>query len=158
MKYLPIRRRVKRRDPLERFMDFVSPEPNTGCWLWMGQLSNVGYGLFNLDYRIRNAHRVAYELVKGAIPDGLVLDHLCRVPSCVNPDHLEPVAQRENVLRGISLAACRAAMTHCLRGHVLSEENLYRYKTQRRCKTCFLAWQKQKKQKTREALNVGAAL
>ena len=75
--------------------------PDLGpCWLWTAYLYK-GYGRFNGGQgRIVEAHRFAYELAKGAIPSGLVLDHLCRVTSCVNPDHLEPVTIAENVDRG----------------------------------------------------------
>jgi len=72
------------------------------CWFWTGYINSKGYGRAYLkgDKHI-GAYRVAYEYVKGKVPKGLVLDHLCRVPSCVNPDHLEPVTYRENTTRGL---------------------------------------------------------
>src|ERR1019366_4519713 len=85
---------------LERFLKFVLPEPNTGCWLWTGGLNRGGYGQF-MTPPCTVAHRVAYELFVGPIPEGLQLDHLCRVRSCVNPQHLEPVSQQENIRRGL---------------------------------------------------------
>jgi hypothetical protein len=70
------------------------------CWLWTGGTSNAGYGHFHPTKRQgKGAHRVAYELVRGPIPEGLELDHLCRVVTCVNPDHLEPVTHAENMRR-----------------------------------------------------------
>lgn len=73
-----------------------------GCWVWIRQLNNDGYGLI-WDGRVRQkvcAHRVSYELARGSIPSGLELDHLCRVRACINPDHLEPVIHAENIRRG----------------------------------------------------------
>lgn len=78
-------------------MDKVAPEPNTGCWLWLGALSAKGYARFHdRSYIVVWAHRWAYVHFRGRIPKGKHLDHLCRVPSCVNPDHLEPVTVKEN--------------------------------------------------------------
>ncbi len=83
------------------YADKILPEPNSGCWFWMGGLSERQYGVIypSRGTNVR-AHRVAYEMTRGPIPDGLVLDHLCRVHCCVNPDHLEAVTQGENVRRG----------------------------------------------------------
>lgn len=80
--------------PPGRFWSFVVPTP-AGCWLWTG-LKVAGYGRFSIQNKGIGAHRVSYEALIGAIPDGLELDHLCRVPSCVNPLHLEPVTGAEN--------------------------------------------------------------
>src|SRR6202030_118623 len=68
------------------------PEPNSGCWLWLGACNEFGYGKFG---KVK-AHRFSYEREKGPIPDGLEIDHLCRNKSCVNPDHLEAVTHGEN--------------------------------------------------------------
>ena len=112
---------------LRRFEAKVSPEPNSGCWLWTGCLTTGGYGMLQLDGgRIpKYAHRLAYEHHVGLIPEGLQIDHLCRVRSCVNPSHLEPVTQRENGLRGESMAAQQARQTHCIHGHEFTQENTY---------------------------------
>lgn len=118
------------------------PEPNTGCWLWVGFVhTRDGYGQINVPrkdgtfdprtHKLRmttvGAHRVAYEAFKGPIPADLELDHLCRVRCCVNPDHLEPVTRRVNVERGISPMGKNAVKTHCPEGHPLSGDNLLIY-------------------------------
>lgn len=78
----------------------IYTEPNTGCWLWAGSLTS-GYGSISVGGKSQRAHRYVYELVKGPIPTEFThLDHLCRVRCCVNPDHLEPVTPRENIIRG----------------------------------------------------------
>ena len=71
------------------------------CWLWAGALNNSGYGTIKIDGVTIGAHRHAYELAGGVIPDGLDLDHLCSVRRCVNPDHLEPVTRSENIRRAV---------------------------------------------------------
>lgn len=111
------------------------------CWLWIGAKTRDGYGQLRVGPMARYAHRVAYELLVGPIPSGLVLDHLCRTPSCVNPAHLEPVPQRTNVLRGVSPAAQQARQTECrLMGHPLDEANTIRNRDgKRRCRTCYNA-------------------
>ncbi|MDP9224875.1 MAG: HNH endonuclease [Actinomycetota bacterium] len=83
------------------------------------------------------AHRVAYELLVGPIPEGLTLDHLCRNTSCVNPQHLEPVTVRENVLRGMGWGAKNKRKTHCHRGHPFDAKNTLRIPGgTRKCRTC----------------------
>ena len=90
----------------ERFDAKWTPEPNTGCWLWTGATTPGGYGRLTVGSQIDGtrrqvrAHRRSYERLVGPIPDGLDLDHLCRTPGCVNPEHLEPVTRRENIRRG----------------------------------------------------------
>ncbi len=117
--------------------DKISPEPMSGCWLWTASCFRSGYGLAWSEGKNKGAHRVVYEHLRGPVPSGLELDHLCRVRSCVNPDHLEPVTRRENVLRGTSPMAFSAKQTHCLRGHELSGGNLrVESNGSRRCKSC----------------------
>ncbi|MCX4663346.1 HNH endonuclease signature motif containing protein [Streptomyces uncialis] len=74
----------------------------TPCVLWTGPVSRKGYGVTNSDDNATTVqvHRVAYEAAHGPIPDGLVIDHLCRIPACANPEHLEAVTNAENVRRG----------------------------------------------------------
>lgn len=97
-----------------------------GCWEWTNYLERNGYARIWVNRRNVGAHRWSYEHHVGPIPDGLVIDHLCRNPPCVNPDHLEPVTPRENVLRGIAPQVARernASLTHCKRGHEFTEDN-----------------------------------
>lgn len=131
---------VPRRPLDERFAEKCGPVDKNGCVPWLGSKYVGGYGQIGVGgkygRKIR-AHRYAYEQVHGPIPDGLVLDHLCRNPSCVNVAHLEAVTQAENILRGDSPAAKHARQTHCLNGHELSPENIaIRYNGWRRCKLC----------------------
>ena len=86
-------------DILERFENKYIPEPNTGCWLWVAHTNRCGYGTFGVAGRTYLAHRVSYNLHIGDIPKHLELDHKCRVRSCVNPSHLEPVTHKENMSR-----------------------------------------------------------
>lgn len=141
----PTRNRLGRppRPPAERFWPKVDkdgpiPEhrPELGpCWVYSGgKMGNASgrlvrpYGSFDNQC----AHRVAYELLVGLIPDGLELDHLCRNPACVNPAHLEPVTHAENMRRGE-----RAMKTHCPQGHAYDEANTYRIRSGgRQCRTC----------------------
>ena len=98
----------------------------SGCWVWEGARSKKGYGNFWTDAKKSvRAHRWAWEQANGPIPDGLVIDHLCRHTSCVNPSHLEAVTPGENTLRGYGPTAMNARKTECVRGHSLSGDNLY---------------------------------
>jgi hypothetical protein len=89
--------------------------------------------------KLASTHRTMYEHAKGPIPAGLVIDHLCRQPRCCNPDHLEAVTQRENLLRGQTVNAAAVAQTHCIHGHSFNEANTYRPPGQpnkRMCRAC----------------------
>lgn len=125
----------------DRFWSYVEPQAN-GCSIWTGAKLGGGYGQFclNINGKRRTivAHRYAYILAKGPVPDGKCLDHLCRNRACVEVEHLEPVTMRENVLRGIGITARYAKATHCVRGHPFSGDNLRRYKSNgsRSCLTC----------------------
>ena|SRR3990167_7686178 len=106
------------------------------CWLWMSYKNEKGYGRFGVNYHHEYAHRISYFLTKGSIPKGLSIDHLCRNTSCVNPDHLEVVTQRINILRGESIFAKEARQTHCIHGHEFTLENTSNYGGHRKCKKC----------------------
>lgn len=105
------------------------------CWLWTGALTAEGYGSLGHDGRICYAHRVAYEELVGPIPDGRVIDHLCRNRACVNPDHLEAVTQQENTLRG---ARSYALTGRCRSGRheIKSDEDTQPAGRWRRCRAC----------------------
>ena len=117
---------------------FFSHVDMTGdCWQWTGSLATGGYGTIVAEApsrgKLLRAHRVAYELMVGPIPEGLDLDHLCRNRGCVRPSHLEPVTRRENLSRGLG----GALKTHCAQGHEYTEENTYRRPGGTRdCRTC----------------------
>lgn len=123
-----------RKTKIERFISFIR-EDDSGCWVWTGKINKFGYGYFQIDRATSaRAHRFAYEQWAGAIPDGLVIDHLCRNRACVNPDHLEPVTQAENTARGL---LWQSQKTHCPAGHEYSLDNTrVRANGHRVCRTC----------------------
>lgn len=120
-----------------RVMSRVDKNPD-GHWYWTGPLTakNAGSNSYGYGYqrefiedglnlgRHRPVHVVVYEMYYGTITEGYDVDHLCRVRHCVNPEHLEVVTHRENVLRGEGLAAINSAKTHCIRGHEFAGDNL----------------------------------
>lgn len=119
--------------------DRIEPEPNTGCWLWTGALSN-GYGQARVEGKVINVHRYLWIRTNGPVPQGMELDHICRVRCCVNPLHLRAVSHRDNCLesRVVSPFASNAAKTHCQRGHPFDDANTYRYRDGRRdCRACI---------------------
>lgn len=95
------------------------------CWLWTAQIEASGYGIASLHGKNNKAHRVAWEMEHGPIPEGLTIDHLCRVRPCVNPAHMELVTSSENVLRGEGVFVRNSRKTHCVRGHEFTPENTY---------------------------------
>lgn len=132
MKYPPVLERVLARIELGEMFN------GTPCWIFQGALT-WGYGVTSKDGRPLRTHRVTYEALVGPIPDGLDIDHLCRVRACCNPEHLEPKTRRANVLCGETVTAANAAKTHCPRGHELSGDNLIpsaRRQGKRQCATC----------------------
>jgi hypothetical protein len=127
-------------DLRRRFERMVSPEPTSGCWLWLGVIADNGYGKINVGTKrntrgvvvgVRDyAHRVSYELHRGPIPAGLHIDHLCCNTACVNPSHLEPVTRDENTRRfGQRRETCRA-------GHRIVEVGCISNGPQRTCAEC----------------------
>ena len=134
---------------LERFYDNVLEEE--GCWVWKGTVVDRGYGHFYADSKAVRAHRWSYQHFVGPIPEGLVLDHLCRNTLCVNPSHLEPVTSAENARRG----KCGVLRTHCAQGHEMTEENTYLTTpadgyTRRACRECHRTWSREFQQAKRK--------
>lgn len=139
-------RRTPRSDVLGRFEFFVdrngpiAPVMGTPCWTWTGQHNPGGYARFPIKRRQLMAHRWSYEHFVGPIPDGLTLDHLCRQPGCVNPDHLEPVTMAENTRRAPNqVTTINATKTHCIHGHEFAGWNLIISPTNgsRACRACI---------------------
>ncbi len=130
-----------------------------GCWIWKFATYPTGYGHCARDSGY--AHRVSWEIANGPIPAGLTIDHLCRVRACVNPDHLDAVTIRENILRSpFAVAAINARKTHCVRGHPFDEENTRLDSHGRRiCRTCHRVQQARRRRKVdrppREACDHG---
>lgn len=118
----------------ERF--WVKVERTPGCSLWLGGCIPEGYGRFWDGERRIGAHVWAYERYVGPVPAGMVLDHLCRVRRCIEVKHLQPVTNKENVLRGVSPWAMNARKTHCPQGHLFDEQNTYHYDGERHCRAC----------------------
>lgn len=116
---------------------FAKVVEQDGCWIWTASRSTTGYGQFNPggSGRIRKAHRWSWEFFNGPIPAGLELDHLCRQPLCVNPEHLDPVSHKENVRRGRGGDRNRNK-THCPQGHPLEAGNLSEWCLQRGRRSC----------------------
>ena len=127
----------------ERFRAKFVVNKQTGCWEWTAYINVTGYGMINVAaperqrrFRTFRAHRYSYEQITGRIPEELTIDHLCRVRHCVNPDHLEAVTKRVNVLRGEGPTAINARKTHCPQGHPFTGINLYSYGPDRRWRKC----------------------
>jgi hypothetical protein len=126
-----------------RFWDRVIPEPNSGCWLWLGGTTKGGYGIVAVDGRRAHlvqstSHRWSYETFVGPVPAGLELDHKCNVPCCCNPRHLQAVTHAVNLARSQSISTIHANATHCPSGHPYDEANTYRNPRNgnRQCRIC----------------------
>lgn len=125
----------KRVDAIANFWTKV--RKSDGCWEWTGYIASHGYGLISVSSKRTYAHRFSWELTNGAIPIGLVIDHLCMNRSCVRPDHLEVVTNHENWRRGFSVPAMRSRQQACSNDHALIGDNLVTLKRGGRdCRTC----------------------
>jgi len=126
-----------------------------GCWLWTRSKTRSGYAQAIVDGKHTRMHRASYELHYGPIPDGMVIDHLCRVRHCVNPLHLEAVTHAENMKRGE-----RATATHCKSGHEFTIQNTILKPRKdggqsRQCRKCQARWTAESR--ARRAEEAGAA-
>lgn len=133
--------------PLERLMRRVNKDAESGCWNWTGPLRK-GYGSFTLGKMPMGAYRAAWILMRGDIPDGYHIDHLCRNRACINPAHLEPVTPTVNAARAyeavpVDARPKRPPKAHCKRGHPFSGENLGRRTDGgMKCKQCMRDYQR----------------
>jgi hypothetical protein len=139
-------------DPVERFWSKI--HKTDSCWFWIGhRRRRGGYGSFYFNGVVWAAHRYSYTFLRGPIPDGLVLDHLCGEPSCVNPDHLETVTLAENSRRAKKLRPT------CGQGHEMAGDNVVTRKDGARyCRACFNASQRGRRNKYRAERDLLAAL
>ena len=143
-----------------RFLLKIGAPDSNACWPWIGTIRPDGYGTFGINkgnkmwIKAAYAHRVAYVMLVGKLPNNRTLDHLCRNRACVNPAHLEPVTHKVNCLRGTSPFANNARKQFCPKGHPLSGPNLKidKCKTgaKRRCRICANAAVKRSTQKARK--------
>ena len=129
-------RNLQKLNALERIAPFLEIDHSSQCWVWTRSVAHHGYGQVSIHGRRQMVHRAMYEFHKGPIPSGMQLDHLCRNHRCVNPEHLEPVTNRENQLRGLK----GALKTHCANGHPYTGQNKYVHlengHVRSRCRIC----------------------
>lgn len=135
----PEKRRRRNKTDWQRLAEKYVVNDETGCWEWTACRTPAGYGQFYFEGRRNNfAHRAAYIMLVGPIPDDKVIDHLCKVRHCCNPAHLEPVTQRENLIRGDGFSG-NARSDSCPNGHPYTPENMYvrpKGPPRRECLTC----------------------
>jgi len=153
---------LRRKDRLLREMAIVRLAEKvilgpTGCWNWTGHISSNGYGWTTCFGRRQAVHRISYQLFIGPIPTGCVLDHLCRNRCCINPEHLDPVTQLENMRRGIGFIAAQMKRTACPKGHPLTGDNLVTHSLnihgKRTCRRCRADKQSAYYYKLRDEIN-----
>lgn len=146
-------------DLLSRIETKIERITESGCWIWNGYINPHGYGIIFVHGKRERTHRTMYELLRGSIPSGLQLDHLCRVRCCVNPAHIEAVTKKVNVLRGVSFSAVNARKTHCPSGHLLEGDNLTADQLRigkRRCAACKRKSSALRNRKKRAAIKAAA--
>lgn len=143
---------------LERFISKIKMTPN--CWEWTGEIggtSRQGYGRFRILRKMYAAHRISFEIFRRTkIPLDMVIDHLCRNRSCVNPFHLEIVTLSENNLRGEGIHAQNKRKTHCSKGHELTPDNIIKVAkrpNERQCRKCHhyyaVSWTRRNREKNK---------
>lgn len=145
---------------VDSVLEFIQPEPNSGCWLWRGPTNVCGYGIFwRYDHPFL-VHKLMYQFNGGALNRGEQIDHLCKVRICCNPKHLEAVKHLENLARSSrflgrrDLSSSGFRLTHCPHGHEYTEDNIIRYKCKRgfshiKCRLCGVERQRKIRQKTK---------
>lgn len=101
----------------------ILPEPISGCWLWLGNITAAGYGQISVDRKREYSHRALYREFKGEIPQGLEIDHLCRVKLCCNPQHLEAVTGQVNCQRAQKKDACKWGHPYAIHGALYKRKN-----------------------------------
>lgn len=133
-------------DPADRFWSKVDKRGETECWPWLGVITTDGYGQFAANRKRYRAHRYAYELVVGPIPEGYHIDHVrargCTRTDCVNPAHLEAVTPLENLMRSDAPSAVNARKVRCKNGHEFEPAKIdpRTGRPVRWCRTCYNAW------------------
>ncbi len=136
----------------ERLESRTKKDPS-GCWLWQGGRTGKGYGAIGVEGKTKGVHRVAWELVNGPIPDGMLICHHCDIRNCINPEHLFLGTHTDNMQdalkkgRLVATAPWRG-VTHCKNGHLFNEKNTYSYtwkgSENRTCKLCNRLWQRKR--------------
>lgn len=121
----------------EEFLARISPEPNSGCWLWTGAMRSSGYGNAHVDGRFVSAHRFAYECANGPVEDDCEVMHTCHMRLCCNPQHLMAGSHAENMRQAKERGSMSKLGSYCSRGHKMTAANtLLRPNGARRCRAC----------------------